>query len=91
MIEFVLAGLLFVFGVVSAVRSITEPPSDVRGGDRVLIAIHDAAKAMFWLSLAGFFLAEGLSAGRTDVRWLLLVPLGMAAVRLVSGAFVSSA
>ncbi len=88
MIEYVLAGALFLFGVVSAVGSLAEPPAPERRGDRVLVAIHEAARAMFWLSLAGFFLALGLSRGAEDVRWLLLVPMGMAAVRLVSASFL---
>ncbi len=88
MIEYILAGALFLFGVVSAVRSLAEPSVEERRGDRVLIAVHDAARAMFWLSLGGFFLALGLSRGASEVRWLLLIPLGMAAVRLVSASFL---
>ena len=91
MIEYVLAGLFGLFGVVSAVRSLSEPPAEEQGGDRVLMAVHDAARALFWLSLGGFFLAYGLAAGETDVRWLVMVPLVMAAVRLISAAFVTRA
>ncbi len=83
-VEYVVAGLLFTFGVVSAVRSISQPPVEGPRGDRILIAVHDAAKAMFWLSLAGFFLAYGLADGAPEVRWLALLPILMAVVRLLA-------
>ncbi len=89
--EYAIAGALFVIGLVSAVRSLLQPPAEERGGDRLLIALHDVAKAMFWLSLGGFFLVYGVSGRSADVRWLVLVPLGMAALRMVAAAFVSRA
>lgn len=90
-LEYVFAALLFLFGLVSAARSLAQPPVEERRGDRMLIVLHDVAKAMFWLSLGGFFLAYGLADGSDAVRWLVLVPVGMAALRLVAAAFVSKA
>jgi hypothetical protein len=84
MLDFILAGLLFLFGLVSAVRSLAEPPAEERGGTRLLIAIHDASRAIFWLSLGGFFLAFGLTDRAPEVRGLVLVPVLMAVVRVLT-------
>lgn len=89
MLEYVLTGVLFLFGLVSAWRSLTEPTTDEQGRARVLIAIHDAAKALFWFSLGGFFLAYRLSEGAPEVRWLALVPIAMAAIRMVAASVLS--
>ncbi len=89
MIEYILAGALFVFGVVSAVRSLAVPPVEERRGDRLLIAVHQAARATFWLSLGGFFLAYGLTDRAPEVRWLVLVPVLMAIVRVLTAIRLS--
>ena len=89
MIEYLAAGLLFLFGTVSAARSIREPSADENGGDRLLFAVHDAAKALFWLALGGFFLAYRLTDGAPEMRWLLLVPIAMAGIRLLAASVLS--
>jgi hypothetical protein len=87
-LEYVVAGLLFLFGVVSAFRSLSEPVTDETGRVRFLIAVHEAAKALFWLSLGAFFLTYGISGGAAEVRWLVLVPIGMAVVRLLAASAI---
>ncbi len=87
-LEFIAAGLFFLFGLVSAVRSLREPVVDESGRARVLIAVHDAAKALFWLALGSFFLAYGLAEEPQNVRWLALIPVGMAALRLITATFL---
>lgn len=84
MLDYLMAGLLLLFGVVSAVRSLGQPPAEERGGTRLLIAIHDASRAIFWLSLGGFFLAFGMSDRAPEVRWLVLLPVLMAVVRVLT-------
>jgi hypothetical protein len=91
MVEYIVSGFLFLFGTVSAVRSLREPPTEERGGTRVLIAIHDAARAMFWLSLGGFFLAYGLTDQAPEVRYLALIPILMAVIRLLTASRLSQA
>jgi hypothetical protein len=91
MFEYILAGLLFLFGVVSATRSLTEPVTDDQASIRLLIAIHQAAKALFWFSLAGFFLAYRLTEGAPEVKWLVLVPVAMAGLRLLTASRLSRA
>lgn len=89
--EYLLAGLLFVIGAISARRSLAEPLTDEQGRARLLIAIHEASRSLFWLSLGGFFLAYGLTEGAPEVRWLGLVPIVMAAIRLVAASVLSRA
>ena len=88
-LEYIVAALLLVCGLVSAYRSVTEPVTDEARGARFLIAVHQAAKAMFWLALAGFFLAYGLADGDPAVRGVAFIPIVMAALRLVTASFLA--
>jgi hypothetical protein len=88
-LEYVVGGLLMVFGLVSAVRSLVSPATADERGIRLLIAIHDAAKAMFWISLGGFFVLYAAAEEQEVVRWLVLVPIVMAAIRLLSASVLS--
>ncbi len=88
-LEYVLAGLLFVFGIVSAMRSLANPIADERASGRFLIAVHEAAKSLFWLALGGFFLAYGLAEGAPEIRWLAIVPISLAALRLLVASALS--
>ena len=89
MLDYILAGVLFLLGVISVVRSLGEPPAEERGGTRLLIAIHDASRAIFWLSLGGFFLAFGLTDRAPEMRVLVLVPVLMAVVRVLTAVRLS--
>jgi hypothetical protein len=92
MIELVVAGLFLVAGIVSVVRSLSRPV-DVEDDrrSRILLAMHDAAKAGFWLSLGGFFLAYGLVKEPQSVRYAALIPVGMAGLRLVASTLLARA
>jgi hypothetical protein len=90
-LEYALAGILFLVGAVSAGRSLASPITDEHGRPRFLIAVHEAAKALFWFSFGGFFLAYGLSNGAPEVRWLALVPISMGAIRMVAASVLSRA
>jgi hypothetical protein len=87
--EYVIGGLLLAVGLVSAVRSLGRPPPAERGRDRLLIAVHEAAKAMFWISLGGFFVLYATAEEQEVVRWLVLVPIAMAAIRLLAASALS--
>jgi hypothetical protein len=87
--EFVLAVPLLLIGVISAVRSLADPVPVEDGRSRFLIAVHEAAKAGFWLTLGGFFLLYGLAPEPQDYRWFALVPLAMAALRLGTAALLA--
>jgi hypothetical protein len=86
--EIALGGLFVVFGLLSASSSLREPVT-FSGGARFMLAVHDAAKAGFWLALGGFFIGYALLEHPQRFRWFALVPLGMAALRLVAAYFLS--
>ncbi|HYH28621.1 MAG TPA: hypothetical protein VEA19_07600, partial [Actinomycetota bacterium] len=58
-------------------------------GDRALLALHEAAKAGFWLSLGAFFVGAAILDDAEGLRWFLLVPISMAGLRLVAATFLS--
>lgn len=87
--ELLIAVPLLLIGIGSAVRSLAEPfPADT-GRSRLLAAIHDAAKAGFWLTLGGFFLIYGLVEEPFAWRWFALVPLAMAGLRLFTAMILA--
>jgi hypothetical protein len=90
MVEFVVAGFFLLAGLVSITRSLSRPvdaPDDRRS--RFLLAMHDSAKAGFWLSLGGFFLAYGLVSEPHSIRYAALIPIGMAGLRLVASTLLA--
>jgi hypothetical protein len=88
-LEFVLAVPLLVVGLVSATRSLREPIAAENGGSRFLVALHEASKAGFWLTLGGFFLVYGLADEPGAWRWFALVPIAMAGLRLGTAAVLA--
>jgi hypothetical protein len=78
------AGALFLIGVVSAARSF----GHARPGDpprvRLLILLHDAARAGFWFGLALLFVGYALLDRPKDATWVLLLPLLFAGIRLLT-------
>jgi hypothetical protein len=81
-VEFVLAVPLLLIGAYSAVRSLTDPIPGDDGRSRLLIALHEASKAGFWLTLGGFFVLYGLVDEPQAWRWFAVVPIAMAGLRL---------
>jgi hypothetical protein len=87
--EILIAVPLLLIGIGSAVRSLAEPFSAESGRSRFLVAVHDAAKAGFWLTLGGFFLIYGLVEEPFGWRWFALVPLAMAGLRLFTATILA--
>jgi hypothetical protein len=87
-LEYVLAAIFAVWGVVTAWRSLGQRFAEDLVGARLLIAVHDSARALFWFGLAAFFIAYGVVAEPQSVRWLALIPIVMAALRLVTAALL---
>jgi hypothetical protein len=89
-LEMVAAGVFLLVGLLSAIGSVRSPTAmGETGRDRFLVAVHDAAKAGFWLTLGGFFLIFGLIDEPQDFRWFALVPVGMAGLRLATAYFLA--
>ncbi len=53
---------------------------------RFLMALHDAARAGFWLGLAGLFLGFALIDDARSFRWFAVVPIAMGGLRLIAAA-----
>jgi hypothetical protein len=85
----VIGGLLVVVGLVSGVRSVAAPSGMESGRDRFLLALHDAAKAGFWLALGAAFLGLSVLEPAAEYRWLVVIPIGMAGLRLVAATLLA--
>jgi hypothetical protein len=85
----VIGGLLVLVGLVSGFRSVAAPSDVGSGRDRFLLAVHDAAKAGFWLALGAAFLGLSILEPARDYRWLVIIPIGMAGLRLVAALLLA--
>ena len=84
-----IGGLLVVVGLVSGIRSVATPAAAESGRDRFLLALHDAAKAGFWLALGAAFLGLSLLEPAGEYRWLVVIPIGMAGLRLMAATLLA--
>jgi hypothetical protein len=75
--------------MVSGINSLRAARPVEEGRIRFLIALHDSAKAGFWLSLGAFFLGFALIEEIQGFRWFALIPLVMAGLRLATAALLS--
>lgn len=85
----VVAGLAAIVGISTAIGSLREPSTAETAAERFVLAVHDAAKAGFWFALAVLFAGVGLLADPYTYRWFVMLPIGMAALRLASAAFLA--
>ena len=82
-------GVLLLFGVGSAVRSLANTPGAADLGSRWMIAVHDTAKAGFWLAFGAAFLAFGLLEEAWTGRLLVVVGVSLAGLRLLMATFLA--
>jgi hypothetical protein len=87
--ELVLGGLFLLIGLRSAVQSIRDASTEEPGRVRALIALHEAAKAGFWLALGAFFLGYATVREPQEFRWFVMVPIAMAGLRLVAATLLA--
>lgn len=83
-----LAAVFFLVGVRTTLTP-TRLDERISGGDRLLIAVHDAARAGFWLALAAVFVGFNLVEDPFEFRWFVMVPIAMAALRLLAAVGLS--
>ena len=89
MLEIALAIPLLLIGLGSAWRSLAEPVTAEDTGSRLLVAVHQASKAGFWLAFGAFFLVYGVVEEPGGFRWFALAPVGMAVIRLASALLLA--
>jgi hypothetical protein len=83
-LELIAAAVLILVGFWVAYWSLKEP-MDVRSAkERFLVAVHEAAKAGYWLALGAWFLGLALLEEPQTWRWFILVPIGMAGLWLAT-------
>jgi hypothetical protein len=87
-LEYVIAGLFLLIGVVTAIRSLRSPVAGENARARWLIALHEAARSLFWLSLGGAFLLYGLLPELVSIRFVALVTIGFAGLRLMTAVLL---
>jgi hypothetical protein len=88
-VELAAGGLFLLIGLRSAVHSIGQMSPDEPGRVRALIALHEAAKAGFWLALGAFFLGYATVAEPQQFRWFVMFPIAMAGLRLVAATLLA--
>jgi hypothetical protein len=87
-LELVAAGFLILVGLWVAYWSLKEPMEVRSGKERFLFALHEAARAGFWLALGAWFLGLAFIEEPQTWRWFILVPIGMAGLRLAARTFL---
>jgi hypothetical protein len=83
-IELVVAGLLILIGLWIAYWSLKEPIEVRSAKERFLVALHEAAKAGYWLALGAWFLGLALLEEPQTWRWFILAPIGMGGLWLTA-------
>jgi len=87
--ELAVGGFFTLIGLRSALQSIRQETPDESGRVRALIAMHEAAKAGFWLALGAFFIGYATVSEPQEFRWFVLVPIAMAGLRLVAATLLA--
>jgi hypothetical protein len=87
-LELIAAAVLILVGLWVAYYSLKEPMEVRSGKERFLVALHEASRAGFWLALGAWFLGLALIEEPQTWRWFILVPVGMAALRLAARTFL---
>jgi hypothetical protein len=82
--ELVVAAVLVLFGLRSLARWMRRGFRARTAADTILYALHVTARVGIWFAFAGFFAAYALVDEPQGLRWYVMVPLGLAAVQLVT-------
>jgi hypothetical protein len=86
--ELVVAGLFGVGGLLSLRRWLVAEFHAASVWEQLVYALHTTARVGMWFAFAGFFVGYSLVPSPGDIRWYLLVPLGLAAVQLLTAVLL---
>jgi hypothetical protein len=87
--ELVIGVLLLVGAIRSLVRWLGIEYQARGIGDRVLFAVHAAARVGLWVAFAAFFVGYALVDEPQRFKWFLLVPIALAGVQLLTAMLLS--
>jgi hypothetical protein len=82
--ELLVAAVLVLFGLRSLARWMRRGFRARTAGETILYALHVTARVGIWFAFAGFFAAYALVDEPQGLRWYVMVPLGLAAVQLLT-------
>jgi hypothetical protein len=88
-VEFAAAAIFLLIGARSAVRSVRDMGTEESARARTLIALHEAAKAGFWLALGAFFVGYAVVREPQQFRWFVMVPIVAAGIRLIAATLLA--
>jgi hypothetical protein len=88
-VELVLAGLFALGGVRSLVKWFGSAFESSSPGDQVVYALHLTARVGMWFGFAAFFAGYALVEEPQRVRWFVLVPLGLAAIQILTSVYLA--
>jgi hypothetical protein len=71
------------------VRSLQDIGTEESARVRTLIALHEAAKAGFWLALGAFFVGYAVVREPQEFRWFVMIPIAAAAIRLITATLLA--
>jgi hypothetical protein len=71
------------------VRSLQDIGTEESARERALIALHEAAKAGFWLALGAFFVGYAVVREPQEFRWFVMVPIAAAGIRLIAATLLA--
>lgn len=91
-LELIIGVLLGALGIRSLVRWMGVEFQGESFGEHVLFLVHTAARVGLWFAFAAFFIGLALvDETARFIRWYLFVPLGLAAVQLMTAVFLGRA
>jgi hypothetical protein len=88
-VELVVAAVLFLLGVRSALRWFRTEFRAASSGEAFLYALHVSSRVALWFSFASVFLALGLLDEPSHYRWFALIPIALAGVQLLTGMLLA--
>ena len=88
-VELVVAGLFLVGGIRSLIRWFGSAFESTSPGDQLAYALHLTSRVGMWFGFAAFFAGYALVDEPQSLRWSVLVPLGLAAIQILTSVYLS--
>ena len=85
-LEIGLASIFALLGIRSAIVSLRQTGPDDSPVTRLLVAVHSSAGAAVWFSIAGYFVLAAVTDDLYRFRWLGVVAIAMAGLRMIAAA-----